>query len=140
VENRDTHKQTKNISNQIVWIYGAKSNLAFFSHIGSSSQRLPNGNTLICSDTSGHFFEITAAGDLVWEYINPVIKTDVLKILPDAYPMTNSVFRAYRYAADYPGLKGQTLNPRGQLTDLKASFKSQARNENGPPKPNQPAR
>ena len=65
VANRDTHKQPKQMSNQIVWIYTSKSNQSFFSHIGSSAQRLPNGNTLICADTEGHLFEVTAAGDLV---------------------------------------------------------------------------
>ena len=43
---RMTHKMPRNVSNQTVWMYGAKSGQNFFSHIGSSAQRLPNGNTL----------------------------------------------------------------------------------------------
>ena len=69
---RDTHKLSKRVSKQIVWSFQSKANQAFFSHIGSGSQRLPNGNTLICSGTAGHLFEVTAQGELVWEYINPV--------------------------------------------------------------------
>ena len=33
--------------------------------------RLPNGNTLICADTEGHIFEVTATGEVVWEYRVP---------------------------------------------------------------------
>jgi signal transduction histidine kinase len=97
-------------------MYYSQNNVSFFSHIGSSAQRLPNGNTLICSDTSGHFFEVTAEGKLVWEYINPVTKDGGLKVLPDSLPMTNSVFRAYRYTADHPGLKGHDLTPGDTIT------------------------
>ncbi len=116
VDSKDTHKQSKKMSNQITWMYYAKNNVSFFSHIGSSAQRLPNGNTLICSDTSGHFFEVTSDGTLVWEYINPVTKDGALKVLPDSLPMTNSVFRAYRYTADHPALKGHDLTPGDPIT------------------------
>jgi hypothetical protein len=110
-DQKNTHKQTKLISNQVVWIYAAKSNQAFFSHIGSSAQRLPNGNTLICSMTDGHIFEVTAEGEAVWEFINPVTKDGILSVIPDTYPMHNQVFRAYRYGADHPALQGQDLKP-----------------------------
>ena len=115
---KDTQKAKKQMSNQIVWLYTSKSNQGFFSHIGSSAQRLPNGNTLICADTEGHLFEVTADGKLMWEYINPVTKEfGTLKVMPDAYPMTNSVFRAYRYGADHPALVGKDLTPKGTITD-----------------------
>ena len=113
---KDTHKQPKQMSNQITWIYTSKSNQSFFSHIGSSAQRLPNGNTLICADTEGHLFEVTAGGDLVWEYINPVTKEGAVKVLSDSYPMTNSVFRAYRYAADHPAFQGHDMTPGEPIT------------------------
>lgn len=113
----DTHKLPRQISKQVVWTYRSKSNQGFFSHIGSSAQRLPNGNTLICADTEGHLFEVTAEGDLVWEYINPVTKDGALKVLPDSLPMTNSVFRAYRYTEDHPALVGKTLLPGGTITE-----------------------
>jgi len=115
---RDTHKPSRLVSRQIVWSYQSKSNQGFFSHIGSSAQRLPNGNTLICSDTEGHLFEVTAKGELVWEYISPVTKElGTLKVMPDCLPMTNSVFRAYRYGPDDPALKGKDLTPKGTITD-----------------------
>ncbi len=114
----DTHKPTNQVSRQIVWTYGSKSNQGFFAHIGAGAQRLPNGNTLICSDTEGHFFEVTAEGELVWEYINPVTRQyGTVKTMPDSIPMTNSVFRAYRYDPDHPAFKGKDLSPKGTITD-----------------------
>ena len=120
LRSEDTHKSPRLISRQVVWSYQSKNNHGFFSHIGSSAQRLPNGNTFICSDTEGHFFEVTAAGELAWEYINPVTREGALKVLPDCLPMTNSVFRAFRYAADHPALKGRLLTPKGTITERAA--------------------
>jgi len=117
---KDTHKAPRLISRQVVWSYQSRNNHGFFSHIGSSAQRLPNGNTFICSDTEGHFLEVTATGELAWEYINPLTREGALKVLPDALPMTNSVFRAFRYAADHPAFKGKDLTPRGTITDRAA--------------------
>ncbi len=102
---------------QVVWSYQSKSPQGFFSHIGSGAQRLPNGNTLICAMTEGHFFEVTAEGELVWEYINPVTRDGAVKVLPDSLPMTNAVFRAYRYSPDHPALQGKDLSPKGTITD-----------------------
>jgi len=117
---RMTHKHPKQISNQVVWIYGTKRNTAFFSHIGSGCQRLPNGNTLICGSTEGHLFEITNEGKLVWEYISPVTaKGEVLKALPDLPPMSNTVGRAFRYLPDHPALAGRDLSPKSTITGRK---------------------
>jgi len=111
-----TQKSPRLISNQIVWSYSSSNNRAFFSHIGSSGQRLPNGNTLICSDTEGHFFEVTAAGRLVWEYINPATSKGVVTVFQDNLPMTSSVFRATRFGPDHPALAGRDLTPGDTLT------------------------
>lgn len=113
----DTHKPPRQISRQVVWSYQSKSPQGFFSHIGSGAQRLPNGNTLICAMTEGHFFEVTPDGDLVWEYINPVTREGALQVLPDSLPMSNAVFRAYRYSADHPALQGKDLTPKGTITE-----------------------
>ncbi|MBC8427793.1 DUF1566 domain-containing protein, partial [bacterium] len=113
---KDTHKAKKQMSNQIVWLYASKSNQGFFSHIGSGAQRLPNDNTLICADTEGHLFEVTSEGELVWEYINPVTKDGILEVMPDNIPMTNAIFRAYRYGPDHPALAGRDLTPKDTIT------------------------
>ncbi|MBW1764025.1 MAG: hypothetical protein JRJ23_04680 [Deltaproteobacteria bacterium] len=110
----NTHKHPKNISKQIIWNYGSQSNQGFFSHIGSGTQRLPNGNTMICSMTEGHVFEITNDFELVWEYINPVSRVDgTVKVMPDRLPMVNALFRAYRYGPNHFAFKGQGLKPLG---------------------------
>jgi hypothetical protein len=113
----DTHNEPRRISNQIVWNFKSVNNHGFFSHIGSSGQRLPNGNTFICSDTEGHFFEVTSKGELAWEYINPVTRDGPVKVLGDVLPMVNSAFRAFRYPADHPAFKGRDLTPKGTITE-----------------------
>lgn len=130
---RDTHNRPRSISKQVVWSYQSVNSHGFFSHIGSSAQRLPNGNTFICSDTEGHFFEVTAEGELAWEYINPITRDGAVKVLGDVLPMTNSVFRAYRYAADHPALQGRDLTSKGTITERSAQG-FDAKPRRGPPK------
>ncbi|MEI6605045.1 MAG: aryl-sulfate sulfotransferase [Verrucomicrobiota bacterium] len=117
---KDTHNSPRQVSNQVIGGYRPVNSHGCFSHIGSSGQRLPNGSTFVCSDTEGHFFEVTAKGELAWEYINPVTRDGPLKVLGDVLPMTNSVFRAYRYAADHPALKGRDLTPTASITERAA--------------------
>jgi hypothetical protein len=63
------------IQHTIVWQYtGADSQRdvwTFHSSFLSSARRLPNGNTLICEGMTGRLFQVTPAGDIVWEYVNP---------------------------------------------------------------------
>lgn len=116
---KDTDNPVRQVTRQIVWSYAAI-NSHGFSHIGSSAQRLPNGNTFICSDTEGHLFEVTSDGKLVWEYINPVTREGAVKTLGDVLPMTNSIFRAFRVPLDHPALKGRELTPEGTITERAA--------------------
>jgi hypothetical protein len=80
---------TKNI----VWKFQESIPSNFFSARISNARRLPNGNTLINEGLFGRFFEVTADGDIVWEYVNPYFggppKTQ-----------TNAVFRVYRYSPE----------------------------------------
>ncbi|HNQ87981.1 MAG TPA: DUF1566 domain-containing protein [Verrucomicrobiota bacterium] len=122
--NKDTHKQTKNLSRQVTWMYFSKANQACFSHIGSSAQRLPNGNTLICADTEGHIFEVTSSGEVVWEYVSPVTSAGMLKYKRDNWPMVNSVFRAFRIGTNDPALTGRTLVPLDTITGRTPSYVS----------------
>lgn len=77
---------------EIVWEYREKRESNFFSPRISNAQRLPNGNTLICEGDFGRLFEVTASGEIVWEYVNPYFGGP-----PDN--QNNRVFRAYRYSA-----------------------------------------
>jgi len=110
-------KEKKYISKQTVWMFSSKNNTSFYSTIGSSTQRLPNGNTLICSMNDGHFFEIAPTDTaILWEYINPMTRDGIKKIKTDHYPTYNGVFRVYRYAADCPALAGHDLTPGPTMT------------------------
>ena len=108
-----------------VWTYTAATPSDFFSTYISGAQRLPNGNTLICDGPRGTLFEVTPAGKTVWKYVNPM--TDDGPLRQGEVPLepqengrevpTNLVYRAYRYAPDYPGLQGLDLTP-GESIEL----------------------
>ncbi len=103
------------------WNYHAPDSVSFFSYFISGARRLPSGNTIICEGETGHLFEVTHDGDVVWSYVNPVAVTGVLSST-DPIPMAgggafhgNLVFRATKYPSDYPGFAGQDLNSGTQI-------------------------
>jgi hypothetical protein len=118
-----------NDSKQITWRFGGGGGFGglspindFYSWYISGAQRQPNGNTLICSGSMGHLFEVTEAGSIVWEYVVPQAAAPG----PPGSPRTvvtslnqgfgNSTFRAHRYASTYPGLAGRDLTPGATAT------------------------
>jgi hypothetical protein len=110
-----------------VWHYEAQNRTDFFSSEISGAHRLPNGNTLICAGVIGNLFEVTAAGETVWHYMNPMVRGGILA--QGEVPgkdhrghLWNAVFKVHRYAADYPGLAGRDLTPQGVI-ELPASQK-----------------
>ena len=112
-------------SGKIIWEYKSGSPTSFYSDHISNAQRLPNGNTMVCSGGSGHLFEVTSEKEVVWEYINPLIGKSATNWMEDGpREKNNGMFRAHRYGPDYPGLKGKELKPRGQIADdLKGGWK-----------------
>jgi hypothetical protein len=66
------------VKNEIVWQYSGESSggpaWSFRSTHISAARRLPNGNTFIDEGQSGRLFQVTADGDIVWEYVNPYSK------------------------------------------------------------------
>jgi hypothetical protein len=96
---------------QAVWSYSAPNRTSFFSTNISGAMRLPNGNTLICSGAQGIVFEITPQNRIVWQYNLPAFGAR-------GGANARQVFRAYRYAADYPGLKDKALVPGKALEEL----------------------
>ena len=60
------------LTKKIVWEYKGDPPKSFYSEVRGSSQRLPNGNTLICESEKGRVFEITPKGRIVWEFWNPI--------------------------------------------------------------------
>jgi hypothetical protein len=98
-------------TNEVAWEYKGDPPISFYSYQISGTQRLPNGNTLICEGGAGRIFEVTPNNEIVWEYVNPFLAQSgaVLGATPTSY--ANSVFRAHRYGPDYPGLRGKDLDP-----------------------------
>ena len=107
---------------QPLWTYTAPRKTSFLSRRISGAQRLPNGNTLVCSGEHGRFFEIDTDGRVVWEYVNPFGRRPPEPPggrargghpLRDRPPRTgagpNPVFRAIRLPPDHPGLAGRDL-------------------------------
>ncbi len=92
----------------------------FFSFVISGVGRLPNGNTLITSGGPGTIFEVTPDGETVWKYVNPIAAEGPLT-QGDLIPTSTTafggieVYRAIRYASDYPGLDGRELPPGAPL-------------------------
>ena len=99
-----------------LWSYRSD---GFFSSRISGAQRMPNGNTLICEGREGRLFEVTPQGDVVWDYINPVGRGDVIHMQgqPLADDFTNPVFRARRYPVDYPAFDGRDLSPQRPIEE-----------------------
>jgi hypothetical protein len=82
-------------TSEIVWQYTDPALFDFFSPYISGGQRLANGNTLICEGIYGRLFEVTHAGEVVWEYVNPYFFAD-----PARPGVNNRVLRASRYTED----------------------------------------
>ncbi|MEU7521460.1 arylsulfotransferase family protein [Kitasatospora aureofaciens] len=86
-------------SRAAVWEYRDDPPQNFYSPYTSSAQRLPNGNTLIAEGSFGRIFEVTAGGEVVWEYVVPHFGSFGEGVgLESSSRAQNAVFRAYRYA------------------------------------------
>lgn len=109
---------------KIEWEYKTNPRHHFYGSQVSGCQRLPNDNTLICEGTTGRIFEVTAEGELVWEFISPFYY-DI-----EGYGRTNQIFRAYRYSPGYKGLQGKRLDPNRFEWVLQEKGKSEAARSN----------
>jgi hypothetical protein len=81
----------------------------------SSFQLLPNRNVLIHSGRQGYAFELTPAGEIVWEYIVPLknglpVPQGTTLVLND-----NLTFRMKRYPTDYSAFTGRDLSSKGWI-------------------------
>jgi hypothetical protein len=83
---------------ELVWKY--ENGEKFYSAFRSSVQRVPNGNTLICESEGSRIFEVTRAGEIVWEY---------------AVEWNNIIGRAYRYPYNYCRQLATMGNPKEKM-------------------------
>lgn len=88
-------------THQVVWSYADEMVNAFYTAFMGNAQRLPNGNTHITESATGRLFEVTPAGEVVWEFIMPWFAeypdADARKTGPGRL---NSVFQTFRYMPD----------------------------------------
>lgn len=64
-----------------------------FSPFVSGADRLPNGNTLVCSGANGVIFEVTKENEIVWHWV---------RVTPDMIGAVHwGIFRAHRYERDF---------------------------------------
>jgi hypothetical protein len=119
------------------WFYQGTTAQPMYSENISGAERLPNGNTIICSGTIGEFREVTSKGDVVWKYVCPVEKVGIITQgnLPAADAARagetmNSVFRVYKYPLDYPAFVGKTLTPGELIEKYPSGTKSVSKETN----------
>lgn len=75
------------LTGRIVWKYGGDIASGFYSQLGGSAQRLPNGNTLIVESCHGRAFEVTRDNTMVWEFTNPAREGDRNELIPEIWGM-----------------------------------------------------
>ena len=94
-------------THEVVWSYADELVNAFYTAYMGSAQRLPNGNTHITESSTGRLFEVTPAGEVVWEYIIPWFAEYPDEAARKYVPgRQNSVFQTFRYSAtQLPWLK-----------------------------------
>lgn len=87
---------------QYEWSYQAEDVESFYAPFISGVQRLPNGNTLLCSGPDGLLLEVTQEGETVWQWQNAMEPFNG----DDTEPMEDwlrvALFRATRYGVDSP--------------------------------------
>jgi hypothetical protein len=111
-------------TNEIEWEYESWDSNSFSTKRQGANQLLPNGNILVTSSNIGQVFEVTKGGDIVWDFVNPIIRDlpkctlhdDDRNVQIQAHDYySNMIHRAYRYDKDYPGLKGKKLDKGKKL-------------------------
>ncbi|MCB0665523.1 MAG: aryl-sulfate sulfotransferase [Saprospiraceae bacterium] len=96
------------------WKYIAHDTISFWSPFISGAHRLASGNTFVTEGAKGRYFEVSPAGEIVWDYLTPYAGN--LK-MPDGtgpQPVSNLIhatFRATHIASNDPALEGKSLEP-----------------------------
>jgi hypothetical protein len=103
----------------IVWQYVGTAERPFESLIRASQQRLANGNTVITESSGGRILEVTPAGEIVWQFVNPVRggeQNDRLPIICWAQRLDPADLDAALWTEDSPGTVAGTAGRNGDAT------------------------
>ena len=90
---------------EVTWTYEGDPVHSFFSNYISGAERLWSGSVLVCEGSSGRLFEVTRAGEVVWEWINPFVnhRSDG--------KIAVGIYRAHRYRPDHAAFADRDLDP-----------------------------
>ncbi len=83
------------VTGREVWAYRGDPPDEFYSWECGSSQRLPNGNTLITESDRGKAFEVRPDGTIVWKFLNPMRAGGNLEFIA-------TLFEDVRLPPDFP--------------------------------------
>jgi hypothetical protein len=81
----------------------------------SSTQFLPNGNTLITVGRFGYTFELSPDNEIVWEYRTPLIGGNPATQGDSLSINNNLTFRMKRYPSAFSGFEGKDLSNKGWI-------------------------
>ena len=84
------------------WDWAAGEPESFYSPFISGVQRLPNGNTMVCSGAPGRVFEVAPDGEIVWDWRSPFTAPEGTE--QDLKEWPTAMFRALRYGPAHPGI------------------------------------
>ena len=104
---------------EIVWQYAGTADGPFESLIRASQERLPNGNTLITESSGGRILEVTPAGEIVWQFVNPVRggeQNDRLPIICWAQRLDPNDLDTALWTKKPPDTFAATAEPEGEAT------------------------
>ncbi len=134
-----------------VWTYTTPNASTFYVGYAGGSQRLPNGDTLICTGVGGVVFEVTPNKKIVWRYTDPAsngngvpdqmgagsrpqakppadgsVRSDGPVVVyrdfnPGDFTGGGVVFTAHRYSPDFTGLAGKKLTPGKTIDEIEAN-------------------
>ena len=111
------------ITSKIVWSYAGDPTSSFYSPSRGSNNRLQNGNTLSAESDSGHLFEVTPQGEIVWEYWNSDLRNGqrmpLYRVVPYAPEIVESLFEKYGSVQDVipeheENLRFESFGPNAQ--------------------------
>ena len=124
------------VTEEVYWHYRGNRRHPFYSEVCGTTQRLPNGNTLITESDNGRVFEVTRDKEIVWEFYNPhragenreyIAMVPELVRLPPEFPqrwpklgsvVQTGVNHTKRTAGPKPPIRGESIPPgvdmRGQ--------------------------
>lgn len=83
---------------------------------------------MVCDGPKGLFFEISGEEEIVWKYINPVIRGGPIAQGDPISIQENRVFKIHRYGHDFTGFADQELSA-GDPIELNPSSNENIREE-----------